>query len=106
MGVKHSKRERYEIVIELLRKPKQSKEIAYKYNIGVSTLYKWRNRFLDGGMDSLEPQRTGPQKRSVITNRERELEHQLKEKEKRINQLATEIEVLKKNENWESEGLP
>ena len=100
-----TKQEKRDLVLNVLRNPKKMKELCGKYGVGISTFYKWRNRFLHGGMAELEEYRTGPKSNRVETEKERELARKLKESQDRINELATELEVLKKNENLSCEGL-
>jgi transposase-like protein len=100
-----TKQEKMDIVLCVLKNPKKMKELCGKYGIGVSTLYKWRNRFLHGGMAELAEYRTGPRSTRIETEKERALKRQLKETQDRVNELATELEILKKNENWSEEGL-
>ena len=100
-----TKQEKRDLVLNVLRNPKKMKELCGKYGVGISTFYKWRNRFLHGGMAELEEYRTGPKSNRVETEKERELARKLKESQDRINELATELEVLKKNGNLSCEGL-
>lgn len=95
--------EKLEIVLSIMRNPKKQKELLGKYGMGISTYYKWRNRFLQAGMAELKEQRTGIKPKEKETAREKELKAKVKEYEKRINELATELEILKKNENWRPE---
>lgn len=67
--------------------------------ISDSTYFKWRNRLIQGGLNNLKDLETGPTGRPEPTAKEKELEAKLKAAEGRINWLATELEVLKKNEN-------
>jgi transposase-like protein len=100
-----SKQDKMDLVLCVLKNPKKMRELCGKYDIGVSTFYKWRNRFLHGGMAELDEYRTGPRSSRVETEKERELAKKLKESHDRINELATELEVLKKNGSLSDEGL-
>ncbi len=95
---KYTQQEKLQIIIMVLKNPKKRREILGKYNISNSTFYKWRNRFFQGGLESLKEYETGPKRKPALTEKEKELEKKLKEAEKRINYLATEVEILKKNE--------
>jgi len=100
-----SKQDKMDLVLCVLKNPKKMKELCGKYGVGVSTFYKWRNRFLHGGMAELDEYRTGPRSIRVETEKERELAKKLKESQDRINELATELEVLKKNGSLSNEEL-
>lgn len=99
MEKKHTKQEKMDIIVSILRNPKRQREICGKYGIGISTYYKWRNRFFHGGIAGLEGYKTGPRSNRIETENERELKKKLKEYETRISELATELEILKKNES-------
>lgn len=100
----YTPQEKMEIILAILKNPNKQRELLGKYDIGISTYYKWRNRFLHGGLSELEEYKTGPKNAEIETAREKELKEQLKKQEERINTLATELEILKKNENWSKEG--
>lgn len=95
---RYSKQEKMDIILHILRNPKKQRELLGKYGIGVSTYYKWRNRFFHGGLSELEDFKTGPSSKRIETEKEKQLKKQLKTYEDRINELATELEILKKNE--------
>ena len=96
---KYSAQEKLQIVLSILRQPEKRKELQGKYNISSSTYFKWRNRLIQGGLNNLKDLETGPTAKPEPTPKEQELETKLKVAEERINWLATELEVLKKNEN-------
>lgn len=96
--------EKLEIVLSIMKNPKKQRELLGKYGMGISTYYKWRNRFLQGGIAALKEQKTGIKPQETETTKEKELKAKLKAYEKRINELATELEIVKKNENWTPEG--
>lgn len=100
---KYTAQEKMEIILTILKNPKKQRELLGKYDIGVSTYYKWRNRFLHGGLAGLEEYKTGPRSTNIETGKEKELKGQLKKQAERINTLATELEILKKNETWSEE---
>lgn len=102
---RYTSQEKMEIVLQALRNPKKLRELLGRYDIGVSTYYKWRNRFFHGGLAELEEYQTGPKSKLVETEKEKALKAKVKTCETRINELATELEILKKNENWSQEAL-
>jgi len=95
----YSKEEKMEIILAILKQPKRLKELLGKYGIGISTYYKWRNRFLYGGLEGLEEYKTGPKSKKASSQELEEAQKQLKAAQDRINELATELEILKKNDN-------
>lgn len=101
---KFTPEDKMEIVLTIMRNPKKQKELLGKYGMGISTYYKWRNRFLQGGIAALKEQKTGIKPQKAETAKEKELGAKLAVYEKRINELATELEIVKKNENWTPEG--
>jgi transposase-like protein len=82
------------IVKEGLEPDANIAEICRKHNIHHSTFYRWRDEFLEKGIAGLENKVKNPQ------TREKELERQLSEAQKKIGQLTMEIEILKKKTNW------
>lgn len=102
---RHTPKEKMEIVLHILRNPKKLRELLGRYDIGISTYYKWRNRFFHGGLAELEEYQTGPKSKLVETEKEKELKAKVKTCETRINELSTELEILKKNESWNQEEL-
>ena len=54
-----------EIVLQIISKPSKAKEISKNYGIGVSTLYKWKNRFIQQGKEGLKQGKTGPKPKFV-----------------------------------------
>lgn len=100
----YSTQEKMEIILAILKSPKKQRELLGKYGVGTSTYYKWRNRFLHAGLSGLEEYKTGPKTKLVSAEVAKEVQTQLHTAQKRINELATELEILKKNENWRSAG--
>lgn len=100
----YCKEDKLDIVLAVLQEPTKSEEIAKKYEIGISTLYKWRNRFLEGGKQELLSYRPGP-KSLEISDSEKKKDEKIKDYEKRIAELSADLEILKKNENWLPEAL-
>jgi transposase-like protein len=102
--MKLSKQEKYELILRSLKERKTVEELCKRMGIGVSTLYKWRNRFLYAGKQSLAELKTGPKARPEDREREQQFQQEKKRLEQRLAELATENEILKKNENWIDEG--
>ena len=96
--------DKLDMVLEVLKTPDKAKEIAEKYDIAESTLYKWRNRFLTGGKEKLKVYKRGP-KQKKKSDKETELNNQLKNYQKRIAELSAELEISKKKENLLNEKL-
>ena len=95
----YDKEDKLEMVLEVLKAPSKAEEIATKYNIGVSTLYKWRSRFLSGGKKEICRYKPGP-KEKQLSQTEVNLEEKLKEYENRIAELAAELEISKKKRTF------
>jgi len=102
--MKYDKDDKLDMVLEVLRAPNSAKEIAKRYGIAESTLYKWRSRFLSGGQQELLSYKPGP-KAKKETKKEVDLASKLKNYEHRISELAAELEISKKKENWPNEEL-
>lgn len=69
-------------------------ELCRKTNIHHSTFYRWRDEFLESGIDGLKDKVKNPH------TKEKELERELSDAHKKIGQLMMEIEILKKKTNW------
>lgn len=91
-----SPEEKLEIITMVIKEPKKMREILGRHDIGRATFYKWRNRFLQGGKEELKDYKTGPYGEKKPTTREKELAQQLAVAQKRIDELAVELEVVKK----------
>lgn len=100
----YDKDDKLDMVLEVLKNPSKAKEIAARYGIGESTLYKWRNRFLNGGRQELSKYKPGPKEKS-LSEQEVELSVKVKKYEHRIAELSAELEISKKKENFLKEGL-
>ncbi|MFH1542460.1 MAG: helix-turn-helix domain-containing protein [bacterium] len=96
----YSAEEKMEIVLTILKTPKKQRELLGKYGVGLSTYYKWKNRFLHGGLAGLEEYKRGPKSSLAKSEKLKQTEKQLREVQDRNNELATELEILKKNEIW------
>ena len=98
------KYDKLDMVLEVLRNPSSAQEIASRYGIAESTLYKWRSRFLTGGRQELLSYKPGP-KEKKRTEKEVQLSEKVTRYEQRIAELAAEVEISKKKENYMREEL-
>jgi len=98
--MKYDKDDKLDMVLDLLKSPNKAKEIASRYNVAESTLYKWRCRFLSGGK-----QRLFSYKEKKSSQKEIELTQKVKTYENRISILSAELEISKKKENFLNEEL-
>jgi len=96
----YSKDDKFDIIMNLLQNPSKAAEIAKKYNLGISTLYKWRNRFLEGARQELDNYKTGPKLKSKPSLDEQKLNKENMRLKAKVDELACENEILKKKENY------
>lgn len=92
-----------DIILKLIANPDSAAEISKKYGIGISTLYKWRSRFIQSGKQGLKNGKTGPQPKQEYAQRVEQQKKELEQHKKRIAELAAEVEILKKNDSLENE---
>lgn len=99
---KLSLEERLQLILAILKNPKQMDWYLGQAGIKRATYYKWRSRFFEAGKEGLKGYKSGPKGKveKQSTPKEKTLEKELKTAKERVNKLATELEVLKKNENW------
>ena len=102
--MKYDKDDKLDMVLEILKTPGKAKEIAKKYGIAESTLYKWRSRFLAGGREELLSYKPGPKEKKKSVE-ETQLAEKIKQYENRISELSAELEISKKKENYPNEEL-
>lgn len=81
--------EKVEVVLRLLRKEEPASKLARRYGISEHTLYRYRDRFLEGG-------KTGLLGNGDADARIRELERAVEERERVIGELTVANRVLKK----------
>ena len=93
-----STEEKLQLILTILKTPKKMDWYLGEIGIQRSTYYKWRSRFFEGGKENLKDFNTGPKPEKKLTPKEKDLMSKLKITKERINTLATEVEVLKKNE--------
>ena len=95
---KLSDAEKREVVLMLLRQKEPAAALARRYSISEPTLYRWRDAFLEGGKSALAGDR---QANNGASQRMKELEKELVERDRVIGELTIANRVLKKA----SEGL-
>jgi transposase-like protein len=92
-----SEEEKLELIMLVMKEPEKLERILGKYDIGRATYYKWRNRFLQAGKEGLRDFKSGPPEDIRHPSaREAELQKQLDDARKRIDELAIELEIVKK----------
>ena len=101
----YSEDDKFDIILDLIKDPSKGESLSNRYGIALSTLYKWRSRFLEGGREELINYKTGPKSQAKETDKEKALSQQVKSYEEKIARLSTENEILKKKENWTSGPL-
>jgi transposase len=82
--------EKLMIVLEGLKESTNISELCRRHGISQTSFYKWRDKFLEGGKDSLAVNS------SRLSSTEAE-KAKIAELERVIGQQAVEIQVLKKN---------
>ena len=85
-----STEEKLAIVLEGLKGNSTVSEICRKYGISQSLYYKWRDRFLEAGKQSLNRSRGSSRNNNAV-------DAKIEELEKVIGRQTIVIEVLKKN---------
>jgi transposase len=78
-----------DVVMELLRGGDAS-EISRSYGISQSELFEWRDRFLEGGKESLKSR-----------NKDPERDKKIKHLERLVGRLTMENEILKKSDEMQ-----
>jgi len=93
---KYSAQDKLNILLTSFRKDKKEKEVYAKAGISSSVFHKWRKRLFNSALDALEDWNVGRKRKDFRSEREKGLEQKLKEANRHIDHLATELEVLKK----------
>jgi transposase-like protein len=91
-----SAQEKLNILLSSFRKDKKDTEVYGKAGVSSSVFHKWRKRMFDSALDALEDWNVGRKRKDFKSEKEKELGKKLSEANKRIDYLATELEVLKK----------
>ena len=82
-----TKEEKARIVMDALSNSSSMAEICRKYNVTSSAFYKWRDAFIAGGTDSLEPGKS---------SKEMQLQREIDNLKNIIGELTVANETLKK----------
>jgi transposase-like protein len=82
--------EKMEIVLRVIKGEKIS-DLVDEYDVSRSSIYLWKNEFLDGGMSKLSGESVTEQEAEL-----KEKDEQIKEMEKIIGQQKVQMEILKK----------
>ena len=82
--------EKMEIVLRVIKGEKIS-NLVDEYDVSRSSIYLWKNEFLDGGMSKLSGDSITEQEARL-----KEKDEQIKEMEKIIGQQKVQVEILKK----------
>jgi transposase len=83
--------EKMEIVLAGMAPGANISAVCREYGILQPQYYKWREAFIQGGLSALF---------SGVSNREQELEKELKEAKALIGEQTMQIEILRKKTNW------
>ena len=81
--------QKMDVVMELLRGGEAS-EISRSHGISQSELFEWRDRFLEGGKESLKSRSKDPER-----------DKKIKHLERLVGRLTMEKEILKKTEEMQ-----
>ena len=90
--------QKQEVVLKLLRREEPAAALARRYGITETTLYRWRDDFIAGGKGALS---NGKVKDGGSSRQVEELQRELAERERVIEEQSIAIRVFKKL----SEGL-
>jgi transposase len=85
--------ERKEVVLALLRGAETASVLARRWGISETTLYNWRDQFMQGGEEGLT---NGKGKVDAKQRRIAELEKELEERDRVIGELTIANRILKK----------
>ncbi|MBA4601973.1 transposase [Thermoactinomyces mirandus] len=88
---KWTAKQKMEIVLAGMTPGANISAVCREYGILQPQYYKWRESFIQGGLSALS---SGP------SNKEGELEKELKEAKALIGEQAMQIEILRKKTNW------
>lgn len=79
-------------VLRLLRREESAAKVARRYGISEQTLYRYRDAFLEGGLQGLQAGRSGNGEGARI----KELERALAERDQVIGEITIANRILKK----------
>jgi transposase len=98
MERKWTQQDKLQLILMMIKQPKKQRELLGKHGVGKATYFKWKNRFIQGGLSELNEYERGP-KKLISSEHEQELLKKLAEAHDRINYMATELMVIKKKSN-------
>jgi transposase-like protein len=61
-----SKEQKFSMVLSLVKGEATAEVVAKRYGVGKSTLYKWRDAFLQGGQQALAGRKTGQDRKQEL----------------------------------------
>lgn len=83
--------EKMSIVMEGMEPGANISEVCRRHQIAQTQYYKWRETFLEGGLQGLRIQKS---------NREKQLEKELADAKSLLGEKEMQIEILRKKTNW------
>ena len=88
---RHDARQKADLVLQLLRKEAPASQIARAGGISEPTLYRWRDEFMEGGLNGLSSGNS-----QDLERERRRHESELAERDRVIGELTVANRVLKK----------
>jgi transposase len=89
-----SARKKLEVVRETFRPDRRLEEVAARHGVTVSQLQDWRDRLEEGALEALKERgRRDPKERRIA------------ELERKIGQMAFDLDLKKKVERWARQGI-
>ncbi|MDR6227145.1 transposase [Desmospora profundinema] len=88
---KWSAEKKMEIVLEGMAPEANISEVCRRHHIAQPQYYRWREAFLEGGRSAL---------RTTPSQREKQLEEELKEAKSLLGEKEMQIEILRKKADW------
>lgn len=89
---KYSSREKLSIVLEGLREDSSVVEICRRHGISNALFYKWKQQFIEGGLEVFENQGK--------TAKAKAYQDKIRKLERLIGQQTIELEILKKTQDF------
>ena len=90
---KLNKTQQQEVVLMLLRREESAARLARRYGVSEATLYKWRDKFIQGGLAALANGKGG---HDAPSRRIQELQQALAERDRVVGELTIANRILKK----------
>lgn len=88
---KHPPEEKMKVIIESLRQEKSLSQICRENGISMAQYYKWKDKFIKGGLSALSGQTTLKQSENATKDEIKQLKHI-------IGELSIENQILKKTQ--------